>query len=195
MVLVPRGQSYDEAEFPGRRKLLTSFGGNIYQESTDVQGFGSMRIFPGPAAGPNISAGVWGDVTFFNELSLPGEMCELDIVTGRFKFLHKGIWRISVFMSIRHNNAGAYREMNMRFYDVVAATGLPAFQVPTGQAATITNFGFTSVYNISESNVGREFVTQIQGGAGSNYTGVSWETLNIGLSLGKPINNKRLKRK
>lgn len=31
MVLVPRGKSYDEAEFPGRRELLVVQGGSLLQ--------------------------------------------------------------------------------------------------------------------------------------------------------------------
>lgn len=183
MVVVPRNKSYDEAEFPGRRQLLAAQGGSIMQLGNDKQGFGAMRIYPGPVAGTNISQSAWTNIPYYNELVLPGELCSLDIATGRFKFLDTGIWRVSVFLSVRHNNAGAYREMNARFYDVASSTGLPIFQIPTGQAATITNFGFTGVYDIKEDRVDKELILQVQGGPTSNYTGVSWETLNLSLNL------------
>jgi hypothetical protein len=152
MVVVPRGQSWDEAVYPGRRNLLVSQGGSIMQLSNDRQGYGSMRVFPGPVA-------------------------------GKFKFQTEGVWRISIFMSIRHNNAGAYREMQARVFNVTDSEGLPPFQIPSGQAATITNFAFSSVYKIPPSILEKELVVQVQGGTGSNYSGVSYETMNLGLSL------------
>jgi hypothetical protein len=183
MVLVPKGKSYDEAEFPGRRALLVTPGGAIMQLSDDRQGFGAMRIYPGPVAGPNISAGVWQNVTAFNELVLPGEYCTLDPATGKFSFGTEGIWRISLFFSIRHNNAGAYREMNARLHNITKNTDFPPFQIPSGSAATITNFAFSAVYKIPAEILNDELILQIQGGAGSNYTNVSYETMNLSLSL------------
>jgi hypothetical protein len=183
MVEVPPGQSYDEAEFPGRRALLVAQGGTILQLGSDRQGFGGMRIFPGPIAGPNIAAGVWQNVTAYNEQTLQPEFCTTDPITGQFSFLTEGIWRISSFLTVRHNNAGAYREMNARFRDLTEGVDFPAFQIPTGSAATITNFAFSGIYKVPELILGHQFVMQVQGGGTSSYTGVSWETCNLNLSL------------
>lgn len=183
MVLVPRGQSWDEAEFPGRRSVLAAQGGSIMQLGNDRQGYGGMRIFPGPVAGPNISSGVWQNVTAYNELSLAPELCTLDPVTGQFTFLSEGTWRVSIFLSIRHNNAGAYREMNARFRNITDNVDLPPFQIPSGQAATITNFSFSSLYRITKELINKVLLLQLQGGPGSNYTGVSYEGCNLSLSL------------
>lgn len=183
MVTVPRGQSWDEAAYPGRRNTLVYPGGSIMQLGNDRQGFGSMRIFPGPVAGANITPAAWQNVAAFNELNLPGELCTLNPATGRFSFQSAGIWRVSLFMSIRHNNAGAYREMNARFFNMPDSVALPAFQIPTGQAAQITNFAFSAVYNVPESILDKDFILQLQAGPGMNYSNVSYETMNISLSL------------
>lgn len=73
--------------------------------------------------------------------------------------------------------------MNARFFNVEDSSALPAFQIPTGQAATITNFAFSAVYNIPELLIDKDLILQLQAGPGMNYTGVSYETMNLSLSL------------
>ncbi len=84
-----------------------------------------------------------------------------------------GMWLISVYFAISHNEVNAGREMLFRFYNADLAVGSRELVVGTGRNVGVTNFSASFLSEVDQ--VAINDLWQIQVRSDDTYTSVTWE--------------------
>jgi len=146
-----------------------------------VSAQGAMTKTISSAPDPDID-GIFRPITFYDTINMAVRGCTLNTTNGRFTFEVEGKWLALFSFNTLVTGTGASRSTSLRVFNVtdLAAGPTNGIAVP-GQSDAITATKFLPI-TVTAADVGppaKEFVMEI--GGGDTFTGVEWETLNLGL--------------
>ena len=106
-----------------------------------------------------------------------------DIVNDKLGFPYKGIYSVSMFLSLSHNEVNAGREMQIRVYNPDTATGGVGIVVGTGRNMSVTVASATILLEVSDTDPDNNHL-QIQiRSATDSYTSVILESANFDANM------------
>lgn len=98
---------------------------------------------------------------------------------GKWSFSYPGVYVVSIFGSLEHNNSATARMTYVRIRNDTAGTSAIDVPVATHKNADGTDIAFSTIIEIDEADVGDDFILQV--GGGDTYTSVTFYT--VGYSI------------
>lgn len=129
-----------------------------------------------PVPGPDIT-GAFQPITFFDTIPYQRGVT-VDTVTGEFTLNIEGSWALWYRMNIGLDSSGTRRTLNMRTFNVTAATAGSSSEIFIGSNVSDVADTLMAPLELTSVQVGQSFRLEI-GNASNNITGVTWNSSNV----------------
>ena len=143
--------------------------------------YGSMGMSV-PTAGSDIPVGSFIPVTQFDVFPTSSRGIVFDFGTDTFSFNFEGLFRISMMLSIEHNDLNAGRQFEARLFNITDSVPDPAIIIGVARNTAITNSTSTFLVEINADDVGDNYRIEV-GNADTILTSVIWETRNLSIDM------------
>lgn len=137
-----------------------------------LAGYGGLGLTTA-RLGSNIGL-AWQTITGYDETTVTTpRFVEQDLANSGLVLNIEGVWLISVYFAISHNEVNAGRTMEFRFYDNDLGTGTRELVVGTGRNVGVTSFSGSFLAEVGSAAINDLWQVQVR--SDDSYTAVTWE--------------------
>jgi hypothetical protein len=119
------------------------------------------------AATPIADLSVNWEAVPFDAEDIPANGTTHDLPNNALQFQSAGIWNITVFVNLAHNESNGGREIDVRFYNLTDSAAGQEFTFPVARNQPGTAISFSALTNISASEIDKSWQLQVSGGTDS----------------------------